>query len=523
MTASEFEREIGERLARGDFPGAAATAASCRATWPSERAGWVLGSIAALCNDEKDRALGLVDEYLTLHPSDVQCLLQRAECLMLLGRRSEALTAIQNATAAELTDLVALDAAGSFLFNAGEFTQSLAIYDRIISAHPRNARMLESRAVIHRILGDFDLAERDLLAVLALSPSNPEALSGLVELRKQTVERNYIPALETALRSAPPEASAALHFALAKSYEDLGEYEKSWRHLMIGNPQQRARLAYNRENDRAFFDQIIARFPAKNEPQGERSAGQGQQPIFIVGLPRTGTTLVERIIGSHSQVHSAGELAALSAAIGKTLQRSGARLEGWGGYGAALSQLDGDSIAREYLALSYSRRGDQARFIDKHPANFFYCGLILRAFPGAHIIHLTRHPLAACHAIYKTRFNNAYPFAYDLDELADFYMGYRRLMTHWHQVLPGRILDVAYEDLVTQQEVATRRLLEFLELPFEEACLQFHLNPAPATASASAVQVRQPLYSSSLHQWQQYAEHLAPLRKRLEAGGVPVE
>ena len=522
----EFEREIGAHLAQGDFPGAAAAAANCRATWPTERAGWVLGSIAALYSDEKESALALVDEYLARHPGDVQCLLQRAECLMASGRRSEALAAIQSATSGEQTDLVALDAAGNFLFDAGEFTQALAIYDRVVAANSRNARMLERRAAIHRILGHFELAARDLEAMLVISPSDPEALSALVELRQQTADHNHIAALETALRGAPPQGSPALHFALAKSYEDLGEYPKSWRHLSFGNQEQRARLAYNRENDRAVIEQIIAGFPT-NEPeamgQPEGMGHAGQRPIFIVGLPRTGTTLVERIVSSHSQVYSAGELSALSGAIGRMLQRAGTRLEGWGGYGAALSHLDGESIAREYLALSYSRRGDRPRFCDKHPANFFYCGLILRAFPDAHIVHLTRHPLAACYAIYKTRFNNAYPFAYDLDELADFYIGYRRLMAHWHRVLPGRILDVGYEDLVTAQEATTRRLLEYLELPFEPACLQFELNPAPATASASAVQVRQPLYSSSLHQWQHYAEHLAPLRSRLQAGGVQVD
>ena len=154
--------------------------------------------------------------------------------------------------------------------------------------------------------------------------------------------------------------------------------------------------------------------------------------------------------------------------------------------------------------------------------NFYYCALILRAFPKARIVHLTRHPLAACYAIFKTRFRNAYPFSYDLDELGNFYIGYRKLMAHWHQVLPGRILDIAYEDVVTAQKATTQRLLEYLELPFEEACLSFHMNQAP-TRTASSVQVRQPLYQSSLQQWQNFAAQLSPLRARLEAAGIPID
>jgi hypothetical protein len=137
-------------------------------------------------------------------------------------------------------------------------------------------------------------------------------------------------------------------------------------------------------------------------------------------------------------------------------------------------------------------------------------------------VHLTRHPMAACYALFKTHFDGTYPFSYGLEDLADFYIGYRRLMSHWHQILPGLILDVAYEDVVTRQESTTRRLLERLDLPFEPACLDFHLNPA-AVATASSVQVRQPLYDTSLEQWRHYATELAPLRDRLEAAGIATD
>jgi tetratricopeptide (TPR) repeat protein len=374
---------------------------------------------------------------------------------------------------------------------------------------------------VHRFLGNFDLAACDYETVLTVSPGDSEALKGLAELRRQSTDRNHVIAMEAALAAAPADSkdAATLHFGLAKSYEDLNDYAASWRHLSAGNKIERRRIKYQPELDRATMERIIAGFP-NLEAVGPDSTGE--RPIFIVGLPRTGTTLVERIIGSHSTVHSAGELPALSEAVGEAVNRAAPfQSRSWVGYAATLGDLSGEPIAREYLARARARRGDRARFSDKQPTNFYYCALILRAFPNARIVHLTRHPLAACYAIYKTRFGTTYPFAYDLAEIGDFYVDYHRLMAHWHRVLPGRILDVAYEDVVTAQEPTTRRLLEYLDLPFEEACLDFHLNPA-STATASSVQVRQPLYDSSLQQWQHYAAELAPLRARLQAAGISI-
>jgi tetratricopeptide (TPR) repeat protein len=509
-------------MGRGDLAGAAAAAAACRAAWPTDRTGWLLGSFVALCDDKQEAALALIDKCLADDPDDVQCLLQQAECLMALGRRSEALAAAA-AAARHPADIAAHDVVGQFLVNAREYVQALAIYDRAVAAAPTNVQMLAKRSIMHRFLGNFDLAERDNEAVLALSPSDPEALKALVDLRDQTPDRNSIAALKAALTTTAPQSTgaAALHFALAKSYEDLGDFTASWRHLSTGNRLERARSGYNPDTDRAVIDQIISGFP---QIEALRPDTTHARPIFIVGLPRTGTTLVERITGSHSQVHSAGELPALSQAIASAHGRAGQRRAlDWREFAAGLGQLEGESIARDYLALSVAQRGDRQRFSDKQPTNFFYCALILRAFPNAHIVHLTRKPLAACYAIYRTRFDAGFPFAYDLDELGDFYIGYRRLMAHWHRVLPGRILDVPYEDLVTAQEPTTRRLLEYLELPFEQACLDFHLNPAAATTTASSVQVRRPLYDSSLQHWRHFETQLAPLRARLEAAGIEVE
>lgn len=521
-TLPEFESEISERIKRADWPGALAAAQQCRTAWPAQPSGWLLGSIVSLLADKPEAALALVEKYLATHPDHVQCLLQKAECLLALGQRAAALSAAAAAAAAAGDAPAALDAVGQFLVYANDHRGALAIYQRAVAAAAADPSLHAKRASVHRFLGNFDLAAEDCEAVLRMSPANAEALNELVELRRQSRESNCVAALQAALAAggaASPDA-AALHFGLAKAYEDLGEYAASWRELSAGNGLERRRIQYDPLQDQAVIDRIIEGF-AGIEAVTEDATGES--PIFIVGLPRTGTTLVDRILGSHSAVHSAGELSALSDAIGVVVERTARPASGsWQGYAATFGALDGGSIAREYLVRARAHRGERPRFTDKHPANFFHCALIFRAFPNARIVHLTRHPLAACHAIYKTRFRMAYPFAYDLAELGAFYIGYRRLMAHWHRVLPGRVLDVAYEDVVTAQEPTTRRLLEYLGLPFEEACLSFHSNPAAIT-TASSVQVRQPLYDDSLQQWRNYAVELAPLAAQLEAAGVRID
>jgi tetratricopeptide (TPR) repeat protein len=518
---ADFQYEIGARLGRRDLAGAAQVAVQCRAACPSDRAGWLFGSIAALLDDKKEVALALIDERLAADPADSQCLLQRAECLLALGARADALAAA-DAAAQNARDIPALDAVGEFLAHAGDYRRALEVYDRAVASAPRHPSMRARRAAVHQYLGHFDQAASDYEAVLEIVPGDPKALKALVELRRESAGRNSIAAMEAALAGASAESTdaAILHFGLAKSYEDLGEHALSWRHLSRGNRIERSLSPYDPATDRIVMDGVIAGFPSV---EAVRPDTTGERPIFIVGLPRTGTTLLDRIIGSHTQVHSAGELVAFEEAIDVALARSGhPRSQDWHRYAGGLSGLDSKVIADEYVARSRGRRGDRTRFTDKQNTNFLYCALILRAFPQARIVHVMRHPLAACYAIYRNRFNGSYTFSYDLSDIGEFYIGYRKVMAHWHRVLPNRILDVAYEDMVTALEPTTRRLLDYLGLPFEAGCLEFERNPE-AVETASSVQVRQPLYDSSLHMWRNYAAELAPLRARLEDAGIRID
>ncbi|HUN27130.1 MAG TPA: sulfotransferase [Steroidobacteraceae bacterium] len=522
QTLPQFEQEIHGRLGQGDLAGAAGSAAACRRAWPDASAGWLLGSIVALLTGEKDAALALIEERLKAAPTDPQCLLQKAECLLVLGDRVAALAAADAAAQHSGEGVATFDAVAEFLNEAREYSGALALFDRALARAPRDPMLLAKRAVVHRFLGNLELAERDYEAVLAIEPVVPKALKALTELRRQTPERNWIAPMERALAALPADSvhAAIVHFGLAKSHEDLGDHAASWRHLATANRIERALIDYAVTNDTLLMD-ALREVMCEVEPL--QADTTGARPIFVVGLPRSGTTLVERILSSHSQVHSGGELTAMPEAVSTLVTRraespsSDAHI-----HAERLAALDGPSIAREYLALTRTVRREPLRLLDKQLTNFFFCPFIRRAFPQARIVHLTRHPLAACHAIYRTRFNGTYPFAYDLGEIAEFYVSYRALMANWERVLPGAIVNVAYEDVVADLEGATRRLLEFVGLEFEPACLEFHRNPAPVITTSS-VQVRQPLYDSSLHLWKHYAAELAPVRARLESAGIALD
>ena len=240
--------------------------------------------------------------------------------------------------------------------------------------------------------------------------------------------------------------------------------------------------------------------------------------MFIVGLPRTGTTLVDRILSSHSEVASLGEISDLATAIVRLAGPVKTRME----LIEKSAEIDFVSLSKQYTKSTCERGLDAPVLVDKTPANFLYLGIIARAMPDARIIHLKRHPLDACYAIYKTLFRMGYPYSYRLDHLADYYIAYTKMMTHWHEVLPGQILDLQYENLVRDTEAEARRLLEHCGLEWQDAVLSFHKNTSPS-ATASAAQVRRPVYSSSIGRWRDHADGLAPLIDRLTAAGITLD
>jgi hypothetical protein len=402
-----------------------------------------------------------------------------------------------------------------------DYPAAQASYTRAVELEPSEPRYWFNRGAVRRFLGEIEAAETDYDRVIALSPDDAQAYLNRSELRTQTPERNHTVELERALvrASASWQQVVTLRYALAKEYEDVGEYTHSWQHLSAGAGLRRRHLEYDPRIDLATVDWIIDAFPA--EP-AVASGASSDEPIFIIGMPRTGSTLVDRILGSHSQIYSAGELPDLSAAIVAAVQRRRAGKLSRQELVAASAELDFRELGDDYLRRTRPRTGHTPYFTDKLPLNYLYCGIIARALPRARIVHVTRSPMATCFGMYKVLFDRGYPFSYHLQELADYYLGYRRLMAHWCAVVPGRIIQVNYEKLVADAAGEVRRLLDALALPWEPQCLAFERNPAPV-ATASAAQVRRPIYTSAVSVWRNYKRELAPLAARLEAGGIPID
>lgn len=272
-------------------------------------------------------------------------------------------------------------------------------------------------------------------------------------------------------------------------------------------------LAYRVEDDVDTMRDIATHFSAAFM-QRESAGFDDARPLFVVGLPRSGTTLVERILASHSRIGSRGESSDLAMALTRHAGPCATR--------AALLQrsteLDFRALGKDYVAGIAGHAGD--RVVDKTPANFLYLGLIAKALPHARIVCVRRHPVAVCHAMYKTLFRMAYPFSYDLHDLAHYWLGFDQLMAHWRTVLPAhQLLEVDYEQLVADPETTARRLIEHVGLAWEPDCLQFHANPQPSL-TASAAQVRQPIYHSSVEAWRRYEKQLSPLIDALRDAGV---
>jgi tetratricopeptide (TPR) repeat protein len=522
-TASRMEEEA-LRLARhGSLRAAADVCRALNTKHPKFASGWRTASGIALQMGDAATALTTVEHALALTPKDGRSLLQKAYALRALRRQNEALEIASNVRPLLNDDAAALDLLGTFYSLAGDQRLALEAYDRALQLAPRNVPITFNRATVRRFLGQLAAAEDDYDHVIAGRPNDYEAYKNRSDLRKQTRERNHVAELERLLARGITDwrGEVQIRYALAKELEDIGEYERSWTFLDQAAQLRRRHLKYDIERDVETVSWIIDAFPDGPSPTVQGSASQ--EPIFILGLPRSGTTLVERILGSHSSVYSAGELNDFSQAlVDAVITAAGTRSIPRQELVARSAKLDFEALGRDYLERTRPATGKTPHFTDKMPLNYLYCGLIRRALPNARIVHLTRHPLAVCYAIYKTLFKDGYPFSYDLGEIGRYYVSYRKLMDHWCATLPGGVHELKYEQLVTDQVGETRRLLEFCGLDWEEACLSFHRNPSPTT-TASATQVRQSLYDSSIAQWRHYAPQLEGLRRQLIAAGIDVE
>jgi tetratricopeptide (TPR) repeat protein len=512
-----------EALARGDMATTEQLCQTLIAAAPSDGRAWSLLAETALRRNRPDAAIVCTERATALCPRDPIAHVMRARCFLAIGDAGGAREAAEAAAQIGTSSPEGDEALGAIFGLLGSHKRALELFHRALVARP-NAHLLHNLAVTERMIGEFQPAEAHCDQAISLEPNFCLPYYLRADLRTQTVERNHIEQMETLIAAGLPnwQAEVLVHYALGKECEDLEWYSRAFNHYKAGADLQRRHLRYDLRSDIARIDEIISSHSIETKRSGTRGF-DGEQPIFIVGLPRSGTTLVERIIAQHRSVVSAGELGAFPVALSRQLALNGTAAPAPVSPAHWLS-LDPTALGRAYIAAARASGmagvGPPIRFIDKFPGNFLHCGLIHRALPGAKIIVLRRDPMDSCLALYKALFEGTYPFSYDLEELGAYFSAFSRLMDYWRATLPGTVLiELSYENIVGDLPNAARGLLRFLGLPWDAAVLRFYENSAPST-TASAVQVRRPLYTSSIGKWRHFAAELAPLRAVLIRTGV---
>jgi tetratricopeptide (TPR) repeat protein len=428
-------------------------------------------------------AAGMFEQAVAIRPDDAGLQLALADTLSVVGRSAEALAAYEKVLALQPDHVQALLGSGHMLRIAGRREQAIAAYRRC--------------AAVDAGVGD---AWWYLASIRGVVLTEPE---------RQTLKRQLAAVGESS------ESAIPLHFAMARACESSEEYENAWRHYELGNRAKRRTVTYDPVELEMQHDARIRVFDAELLSRaGEALPGRQARPVFITGMPRSGSTLIEQILASHSAVEGCGELPyviMLTAKLGK----DGERGRQYPGVVPELSQKEWHAIGDEYLALCRAHRhGDPDCFTDKMPANFGHLGFIRLMLPEAVFVDARRNPLDTCIANYRQLFAQGKNQSYDLAELGEYYLEYLRVMRHWDEVMPGRILTVHYEEVVVDLEGQVRRLLAHCGLPFEESCLRFY-ESGRRVNTASAEQVRQPIYGDAVAYWRHYESKLDELRQIL--------
>lgn len=452
------------------------------------------------------RAIAIEPDYADAH-NNVGVALMKCE------RPQEALTHYERLAAIRPNQPEAHNNLGVSLHALNRETEAIAHFTNALVIRPDYADAHANLGLAFQSLGRIEEATRAFEKAIEHAPTEAKFYHWLFHARKAVAGDGYLTAMiELAQRmtSLPRMEQIELHFGLGKAYADLEQHDLSFRHLLEGNALKRQEIAYDEGAALRMLDRIQAIFTPEfiqsKQGLGNRSAG----PVFIIGMPRSGTTLIEQILASHPRVFGAGELSYFSQAVRLLTSQHGVHIE----YPELIRTLADEDLARlgtQYLCQIRDIAPNAERITDKMPSNFGFAGLIHLALPNARIIHARRDPVDTCVSCFSTLFARGQPFTYELGELGRYYRAYERLMEHWRAVLPeGVMLELRYEELIAEFETQARRILAHCGLPWDDACLSFHKTQRPVM-SASAPQVYQTLYSTSVGRGRRYGELLQPL------------
>ncbi len=493
-----------------------------------------------------DIAAELLGSAIALAPDVAVYHRDRGEICRRLGRHDDAVAEARQAVALAPADAECHYNLGLALADQGEFAAAVESYRRAVALNPRHGRAFNNlgsalekcderlaaadayRAAIaiddrhmeaHNNLGsvlswsgDIDGARQCFERALALDAKSVSSHYNLSALKRYTSDDPAVAELEALARDAdslPVPDRTQLLFALGKMRDDLGEYDAAFDAYARGNRLKAGTLQVNEARADRQLEGIVRGFDAGLFSKHGDAGNPDATPVFIVGMPRSGTSLMEQILASHPAVHGAGELKDLHRLVTEHAQQSAS-----GAFPQVVSHLDPGSLRAlgdAYVESIRTMAPDAARITDKMPANFFYLGLIRLALPNAKVIHMVRDPMDSCLSCYTHLFNDTMDFTYDLGTLGRYYVRYMQLMAHWRAVLPqGMVLDVRYEDLVGDLETQARRVLDHVGLDWDDRCLAFHETERPVR-TASLAQVRQPIYKTSIAGWRRFEKQLAPL------------
>jgi tetratricopeptide (TPR) repeat protein len=472
----------------------------------------------------------MLEEAIRIAPDFLLAILDLGQVYKEQDRYAEAIGCFDRAIGLEPNRFQAHFRRAATLARASFTPEAVAAYRHCLELRPAHAGALLGLGHVQKAAGDYEGAVASYDACRRLAPDSGETYWSLANLKTYRFDDETITTMES-LAASPDLATQSrvnFLFALGKAYEDRGDYQRAWDRYRQGNEARRAEVTYDPVQTEVMNDRIVAAFTAEFLASMQGVGDPDPAPIFILGLPRSGSTLLEQVLASHSAVEGTAELPYVGR-LATSLGRHGAPGVRYPEVAPELDPARFAALGAEYLALArMHRRTGAPRFIDKMPNNFPNIGLIALMLPNAKIVDARRHPLDACLSCYRQLFAKGQNFTYDLTEIGEYYLQYQRMLDHWHAVLPGRVLTVQYEDVVSDFEPQVRRLLEFCGLPWEDACLRFYESERPVR-TPSAEQVRQPIYDRSVGHWWHYERHLgelidviAPIReryRRYEAGG----
>ena len=463
--------------------------------------------------DRSDEALRMLSEAMKINANHLGTLIQVARIQQHKANYEQAEQAARLALKVDPNSAEAHSVLAGVLHETDRLEAALVECEAALQLKPGLIEMQSLYGVCLKSLNRLDEARIQFGKTLAMVPNAFGVYANLADLQKFTREDPNFQAMERIFAEAPDPDSdrfMPLHFAIGKAYDDIGDYKKAIEHFKKGADIKRGKLSYDEPQTLGFFDSICEVFNEalmKNPPYRGKST---EVPVFIVGMPRSGSTLVEQVLSNHPDTFGAGEIKEFSRQM--NLLRS--RFPGLPKYPQMMKKLNEaqfDLLAGNYLGKLVALSPQSARITDKLLTNYYFVGLLHILYPKAKIIHTRRNPVDTCLSAYTKLFKDDMPHSYDLGELGRYYRKYDELMAHWDRVLPpGVMKTVVYEDVVNDMPTMARELISFLNLPWDDACLNFHESSRPVK-TASVVQVRQPVYSSSVGRYKRYGERLQPL------------